>query len=52
MAGTEFVVTQKPKKRRFSLLAAITKDKLIGYMVFEGSVKAADYGSFVLEIIA
>ena len=50
-AGEPFVMGMKPKKERVSLLAAITKDRLLGYQVIQGSVKAQDYGSFILELL-
>ena len=51
-AGKPFVVNMKPKKERVSLLAAITKERVLGYQVFQGSVKAEDYGSFILELLS
>jgi hypothetical protein len=35
----------------FMLLAAITKNELLGYQIFQGKKMVADYGSFILSLI-
>lgn len=47
-----FKVREYPKGRNLSLLAAMTENELLGFMLFETSVKGVDFGSFILQIIA
>ena len=50
--NSPYIVTVPPKNNKhYSLIAAITENKLLGYMVFEGSVKTQDYGGFILKLI-
>lgn len=39
------------KTKNFSVLAAISEDKILGYQIFKGSVTAKDYGSFLVNLI-
>ena len=47
----KFVSVVPPKSENISLLAAVSDDGILGFMVFKGSVKGNDYGAFILKLI-
>ena len=47
----KFICVVPPKGQNISLLAATTDENILGFMLFKGSVKANDYGAFLLQII-
>ena len=49
--GIKFRVIEPPQTKNISVIAAISKTELIGYQIFEGSLKAQDFASFLGELI-
>ena len=49
--GTKFRVIEPPQITNISVVAAINQNGLIGYQIFDGSVKAKDFASFLGELI-
>ena len=49
--GKKFRVIEYPKLENMSLIATISNTELVGFMIFEGSVKSDDFGSFLLDLI-
>jgi len=40
-----------PKEKKMSLILAVSKNKLFGAQLFEGSVKGSDFGAFLINVI-
>jgi hypothetical protein len=49
--GRKCVVEVHPKTSNISVLAAITQSCLLGFQIFRGSVKAKDFGCFLINLI-
>jgi len=39
------------KTQNFSVIAAITKNKILGFQIFKGSITAEDYGAFIASLL-
>jgi len=49
--GKKFTLQCPPKGTNHSVIAAVTKEKILCYQIFQGSVKSQDFGAFVLNMI-
>ena len=46
-----YIVTIPPKSEKIFCLLRISEEKIIGYQLFQESVKAEDYGAFIWQYI-
>ena len=49
--GESCFVSANLKSQNYSVVAAITKSKIIGYQIFKGSVAAEEFGSFIASLL-
>ena len=49
--GRVLTLKIKPKCTNISVVAAVMKNKLIGFQIFEGSVSSKDFGGFLIGLI-
>lgn len=49
--GKRCIIRAKNKGNNISLIAAITKKRLLGYQIFRSSIKANDFAEFIIEIL-
>ena len=49
--GERCLVTTGLKGQNYSVIAAITKSKILGYQIIKGSIKADDFGAFIASLL-
>jgi len=48
--GQRCLISSKPDTENYSVIAAITQEKILGYQVFKG-VKAVEFGVFMISLL-
>jgi len=49
--GRKVCLNVPPKGTNLSLIAAVGKDKIYGFQIFQGSLTAKDFGAFLVNVI-
>ena len=49
--GERCLVSANFRSQNYTVIAAITKSRILGYQIFKGSVKAEDFGSFIASLL-
>ena len=49
--GKKIIIKNAIPKKRYTLICAINKNKVIGYKIIKGSANAVDFKEFIIEII-
>ncbi len=45
------MINLRPRNTRLSLLVAISTQGILGFQIFDGSVKSGDFGQFMIHLI-
>ena len=48
--GSKCIIKTPPKGENYSLIAAMTANKMLAFQIFKGSVKANDFGAFISQL--
>ncbi len=48
--GEKCAITSKFKTQNYSVVAAITKSKILGFQIFKGSITSQDFGGFIMSL--
>ena len=49
--GEKCLISADLRSQNYSVIAAITKLKIVGYQIFKGGVNAEDFGSFIASLL-